>query len=145
MTETEELLQKESNNYNKLPFNIIRWPHYIDESFIVREREGTIESYHPYKANIYRAVTTVTPCAALQWKLLEFDVEWEETGCGFDYLIVNYGEATTGRMCGSSNEIYKDWTFHFEHKFELVFKTDCSNNYYGFKIAWQCVDGRTIK
>ena len=132
-----EILVKNPN-----PWTTLKWPHYIDEKFIIREYNGTIESYHPYKSNVYRAVSIESPCAALQWKFLEFDLELQPTSCGYDYLTVNYGTSSTGRLCGTTAQKYENWTFHFGHKIEIIFKTDCSNNYYGFKLAWECVDGK---
>ena len=43
-------------------------------------------------------------------------------------------------MCGNNAGKFRDWTVHFGQEFELIFKTDCSNNFYGFKIEWECYD-----
>lgn len=122
------------------PYNYIEWPRMVDEAFIIRESQGTIESHHPYHSNTHRRVKIVTPCAALHWRLIDLDLELELTKCGYDSINVFYGTKSTGYLCGPLSENDAGWKFHFGHEFEIIFKTDCSNNYYGFKIAWECVE-----
>ena len=88
--------------------NVIYWPSYIDESFTLEENDsGSIQirlynfenlnwiffisvlsrkkSFHPHQSNIYRKTKVITRCAALKWRILGLDLEWEETKCGKGY------------------------------------------------------------
>lgn len=104
------------------------------------QNEGSIQSMHPYRNNENRKVTMSTPCAALVWRIrrlgrvirlkLSFlqkrqilipQKSMEETqDCFADYLIINYGEYTSGKLCGTSANIYEDWTFHFGSSFDIT-------------------------
>ena len=44
----------------------------------------------------------------------------ESTDCIADYLVINYGQYTSGKLCGTSADIYDDWTFHFGSSFDIT-------------------------
>lgn len=44
----------------------------------------------------------------------------ESTDCIADYLVINYGQYTSGKLCGTSADIYEDWTFHFGSSFDIT-------------------------
>ncbi|CAG5114272.1 Oidioi.mRNA.OKI2018_I69.chr2.g8334.t1.cds [Oikopleura dioica] len=113
-----------------IDFSHYFWPKRIVESIMGSQNEGSIQSMHPYRNNENRKVTMSTPCAALSME--------ETSDCFADYLIINYGEYTSGKLCGTSANIYEDWTFHFGSSFDITFYTDCSETGYGFFIEWQC-------
>ncbi|CBY20694.1 unnamed protein product [Oikopleura dioica] len=113
------------------------WPKRIVESIMGSRNEGSIQSMHPYRNNENRKVTISTPCAALVWRIRRLSME-ESNDCIADYLVINYGQYTSGKLCGTSANIYEDWTFHFGSSFDITFYSDCSENGYGFFIEWQC-------